>query len=153
MGDLQLNWLVSANRNSSSQSGDAGLTHRGGRQDQLNSPFRVLKPVNVSFVFSCSFLSKEEEHFSPEADSAVSEMTRGAVLVAQVGESCLEESWCCCSLPPSTLSVLKCPAQAEPANLTAGKGSCWEILVPSSSLHRTITISAQACVPGKRSLL
>lgn len=28
--------------------------------------------------------SPDEDHFSPEADAAVSEMTRGAVLVAQV---------------------------------------------------------------------
>lgn len=62
------------------------------RRDELNSPFRPLKPVNISFIFSCSSLSEDEDHFSSEADAAVSEMTRGAVLVAQVCESCREES-------------------------------------------------------------
>uniref|UniRef100_A0A8C5TAY6 Uncharacterized protein n=1 Tax=Malurus cyaneus samueli TaxID=2593467 RepID=A0A8C5TAY6_9PASS len=32
----------------------------------------------------CSLLPTDEDHFSSEADAAVSEMTRGAVLVAQV---------------------------------------------------------------------
>lgn len=64
------------------------------RQDELNNTFQPLKPVNISFVFSCSSLSEDEDHFSSEADAAVSDMTRGAVLVAQVCESCLEEPWC-----------------------------------------------------------
>lgn len=34
--------------------------------------------------FLCSPCPTDEDHFSPEADAAVSEMTRGAVLVAQV---------------------------------------------------------------------
>lgn len=48
--------------------------------------------MNVSLVFPCSFLSKDEDHFSSEADAAVSEMTRGAALLAQVHESCLEKT-------------------------------------------------------------
>lgn len=75
--------------------------------------------------FLCSPFSTDEDHFSPEADAAVSEMTRGAVLVAQVQDMSGEVLLLVALLVSSALhSVLhKTQSQSLPAWLLASPGA------------------------------
>lgn len=77
-----------------------------------------------SLAFS-ALLSPDEDHFSPEADAAVSEMTRGAVLVAQVLHTSTACGW--------RSLVAGGPAGVpKPQSLAPGKSWGWEF--PSALL-------------------
>lgn len=74
----------------------------------------------------CSAVPTDEDHFSAEADAAVSEMTRGAVLVAQVQPLSGEALLLVAQLVSSALPCVLHKPQSQ--SLAPGKCWGWELL-------------------------
>ncbi|KAM4674529.1 A-kinase anchor protein 1, mitochondrial-like [Amazona ochrocephala] len=89
------------------------------RSDFLSLPFQGAEVLLDNVV-----PLPDEDHFSPEADAAVDEMTRGAVLVAQVcgavGKSLVADGAAVTLCTPRPVCVKT--AEPEPGSLAAGQG-------------------------------